>query len=112
MVAQAGLAARNMVSTGVTVLGLGLVAANTLTGPNVKSVQGVLQGQGDPSKAHTALLSVGAQVLFVLVLAFLADWNADLGSVIVALLLGLWLVWAVGNASKIQEAGKFLGIGK
>jgi hypothetical protein len=101
-----------LVSTGVTVLGLGLVIANSLTSKTFSNIASILQGGGSTSDAHKALLLLVGQVVFVMVLAFLAEWNPDVGSVIVALLLGLWLVWAIGNASKIQSVSKALGIGQ
>jgi hypothetical protein len=68
-------------------------------------------GGWQSSDAHTAFLTLGAEVAFVFVLAVLADAFPEWGTVIVVLLLGLWLVWAMFNVSTIQSWGKALGIG-
>jgi cell division protein FtsW (lipid II flippase) len=105
-----------LVSTGVTVLGLGLVLANSITGSTLKDIGSAVQdhtkGGSVSSNAHHALVALAAQVLFILVLAFLADWNPDLGTVIVALLLGLWMVWAIKNVDQITKLSHVFGIGQ
>jgi hypothetical protein len=68
-------------------------------------------GGWQSSDAHTAFLTLLAEVAFVVVLAFLADANPGLGTVILVVLVGLWLVWAVGNPDTIKSWGKTLGIG-
>ena len=61
--------------------------------------------------AHTAFLTLVAEVAFVLVAAWAADANPQLGMVIIAILVGLWMVWSVGNAPTIASWGRALGIG-
>lgn len=100
-----------VVSTGVAVLGLGLVAANTATGKSGASIRDVITGgTTSGTTAHNAWIAIFGQVLFVLVLAFLADWSPPLGTIIVFLLVGLWLVWATTHAKEIASVGKALGM--
>jgi hypothetical protein len=97
-------------SRAVAIFGLGLVAANTATAGYGADIKAAITGEKQSRDAHVAFLAVIGQVLFVLVLAFLADLSPDLGTIIVALLLGLWLVWAVAHADKIKSAADMLGI--
>lgn len=63
------------------------------------------------SDPHTAFLTLGAEVALIVVLSVIADASPQWGTVIVVLLVGLWLVWAMFNVSTIQSWGKTLGIG-
>jgi hypothetical protein len=97
-------------SRGVALLGLGLVLANTATS-HLKDLRDVVSGKSsDPTATHGILIAIIGQVLFVLILAMIADWSDEFGTIIIALLIGLWLVWAVGNADKISTVGKLLGV--
>lgn len=98
-----------MKSYAVAILGLGLVGANTSTAGYGRDIKAALTGEKG-SNAHAAFLAVAGQIVFVLILAALAEVSPDFGAVVIALLLALWIVWAVGNASKITSAGKLLGV--
>lgn len=99
-------------SRGVALLGLGLVLVNTLTG-HVNDLRDVINNKTeDPTKAHSVIIAIIGQVLFVLVLAMIADWSDDIGTIIVALLIGLWFVWAAYNADRITRVGQTLGVVK
>jgi hypothetical protein len=98
-----------MRSYGIAILGLGLVGANTSTAGYGSAIKAAITGEKG-ADAHMAFLAVGGQIVFVLILAALAEVSPDFGAVVIALLLALWIVWAVGNANKITSAGKLLGV--
>jgi hypothetical protein len=95
-------------STGVAVLGLSLVAANTMIGPAFGHLLGAVNGSETGDSAHHAFVAIIGQLLFVLVLAFIADSSSELGAVIVALLIGLWLLWAFKHPDAITKLGSAL----
>lgn len=98
-----------MVSKGVAIFGLGLVAVNTATNGTGAKIRDAITGDSK-TEAHTAFVVVAMQIVFILLLSFLAEWSPDLGLIIVALLIGLWMVWAVMHADKINSASHLLGI--
>lgn len=56
------------------------------------------------------MLALGG-LIFILLAAFLADQNPDLGKIFVAVIAGLALVWAVGHADDIRKLSSRVGLG-
>ena len=90
--------------------GAGLVFANFWFGGNRASLSGGLFGKGSTSAAHSVLLTLGGEMLLVLVLTVLAGVSDGLGSVFSVLIVGLWILWAMhhfaGGASPSTSSSK------
>jgi hypothetical protein len=97
-------------SAPVAILGLGLVAVNTVTAGYGADIKAAITGDKTSGDPHKAFLAVGGEIAFVIVLALLADTSGDFATIAVALLVGLWLVWAVTHASQITNVSKALGV--
>lgn len=80
----------------VAVGGLGLVAVNYWTSAQRTAVVNTLWDKRDPSAAHRALLGIGGELLLVGVLAFAAGQSDALGAGMIAIIVSLWVLWAMG----------------
>lgn len=82
----------------VGALGAALVAANFWTGSNrplVSAVVGKGSTPADAAAAHTALKSVGLELLFVAVATLLAGLSDGLAGAMIAVIVALFILWAV-----------------
>lgn len=79
--------------------GVGLVFANFwLGGGNQRStVSAGLFGSGDPGAAHTALLSLGGEMLLVVILTVLAGVSDAWGAAMAVVIVGLAIIWAINH---------------
>ena len=87
--------------------GLGLVGVDFWLGGQRGTVAEGLFGTGSTASAHSALLRLGGEALFVVVATILAGVNDSLGTVMVVAIVGLWILWAMnhyGNAGKSSTA--------
>jgi hypothetical protein len=75
--------------------GAGLVFANFWLGNDKGTVAGGLFGSGDAASAHKVLLTLGGEMLFVIVATVLAGASDAIGTVMVVLIVGLWILWAM-----------------
>ena len=93
--------------------GVGLVFANFwLGGGNQRStVSAGLFGSGDPGAAHSALLSLGGEMLLVVVLTVLAGVSDAWGSAMAVVIVGLAIIWAINHygASSTSSTSKTSG---
>lgn len=79
----------------VAIGGVGLVAVNYWTSKQRTAVVGTLWDKKDPSAAHAALLGIGGELLLVGVLAVAAGQSDTLGNGMVAIVVALWILWAI-----------------
>jgi hypothetical protein len=77
--------------------GAALVFANFWLGGNRQTVAGGLFGTGDTASAHKILLTLGGEMLLVVVMTIIAGASDALAPVMVVLILGLWLLWAMNR---------------
>lgn len=80
--------------------GVGLVAANFWFGGQRSQVSAGLFGSGDPGVAHTALLTLGGEMLLVVVVTVLAGISDAWAGVMAAVIVGLWILWAMHHYGK------------
>lgn len=83
--------------------GLGLVAANWWTKQRHVIFAGAFNSSASTAQqaaAHKALLTVGAQLLFVAVASFLAGTSSGLGNAMVAMIVALAILWLITYNSR------------
>lgn len=85
---------QTIVATG----GLGLVVLNYWTGPNRATVAGGLFNPGgNTTAARKALVSLGGELLFVVVASVLAGISDSWGTAMVAVIVALFILWAINH---------------
>lgn len=77
--------------------GVGLVALNFWLGGQRSQVSAGLFGSGDPGVAHKALVTLGGEVLLVVVLTVLAGISDAWAAVMAVLIVGLGILWAINH---------------
>lgn len=85
-----------------TVVGLGgaaLVGLNYWDGPQRANVSPLLSGNSAPN-AHAAFKQIGAELAFVIVATVLAGTSDSWGVGMLAVLIGLTILWAINRAGK------------
>jgi hypothetical protein len=97
----------NGAQTVVGLGGVGLIAVNFWTGPQRAAVGPVVTGApgASVSSAHTELVQVGAELLFVTVAAVAAGIGPGWGQGMVAVIVGLFILWAIHHYSGGQAQG-------
>lgn len=84
--------------------GAGLVFANFWFGNDKGTVAaGLFSKGGDAASAHKALLTVGGEMLFVIVATVLAGASDSIGTVMAVLIVGLWILWAMHHYGPTQR---------
>lgn len=78
-----------------------IVVANSQNGVLRDIYEMVSHGTKNDIKADLAVL--GSELAFVFVLSLIARTSSDASNMIAALIFGLWLVWGVVNAQRIQD---------
>jgi hypothetical protein len=86
----------NGVQTVVAAGGVGLVVANMWTGTQRQQVAQMFGGGSAPS-AHTALVQLAGEMLFVVVATILAGVSDVWGALMAVVIVGLWLLWAMNH---------------
>ncbi len=84
----------------ILVLGGGLIVASQITSAT-RLWRLIAHGEFDDTTSQD-ITKIGGEIIFVFVLAFLADLNAAMSQLIFAFILGLWLVWMVKNPGALQ----------
>ncbi len=82
-----------------------LIVASGATNGQLKSLYDIV---GDSSKQatpddHKHIVMFFGEWVFVFILAMVAGTSEDAGKMILALLLGLWLVYTMANTQKINS---------
>lgn len=85
--------------------GVALVATNFWTGGQRGSVSAGLFGSGDPGVAHKALLTLGGEMIFVVVLTILAGLGDTWGAAMAVAIVGLWILWAINHYAPTSTSG-------
>jgi hypothetical protein len=79
----------------VATAGVGLVAVNFWTSNQRAAVGGTVWSKKDPTKAHTALLAIGGELLLVAILTFAGGTSDTAANASLAVLAALWILWAM-----------------
>lgn len=77
--------------------GVGLVAANFWFGGQRSTVSAGLFGSGDPGVAHKALVTLGGEMLLVVVLVVLAGISDAWAAAMAVVIVGLAILWAINH---------------
>ena len=91
--------------------GAGLVLVNEWQGDGRRALAGVVWDRdADPAAARAALVRIGGELLFVVVAVVLAGLGGHWPAFITAMLVALWVLWAVnrhggGRAPKTPGGG-------
>ena len=80
--------------------GIGHVAVNFWTSNQRSAIGGTVWSKHDPTKAHTALLAVGGELLLVGVLTLFAGTSDTAANAVIAILAALWILWAITHYAK------------
>lgn len=89
----------------VAVGGVGLVLANYwIGGARGKVSAGLFNPGGDVAGAHRQLVTFAGELLFVGVATVLAGVSDSWASAMVAVIVGLWILWAIHHYSGGQPA--------
>jgi hypothetical protein len=79
--------------------GIGLLLVNFWTGPDRATISGGLFNSGataaQTTAAHKELVKFGGALIFVGVASLLAGVSRSWGASLVAVMLGLWILWAM-----------------
>lgn len=82
--------------------GIGLVVANVWTGPQRKSLAGVLGSSTaavDTAAAHKTAKAIGGELLGVGALVLLAGASSSAGNAALIVLVALWVLWLTHRAA-------------
>lgn len=94
----------NTQQTIVAAAGAGLVGVNFWTGPQRKAVtSGALNSSASSKQegtAHTSIVQLAGELLFVGVAVLLAGAGGKAGSIVVAMIAALWILWLIKHYSK------------
>lgn len=85
----------------VIVLGLALILVSGLTNGSLKRVVSGTWTGNVPGEFKTDIITIGGELIFVVILGVLAQSDRDVRNVIVVFLIGLWAVWLMMNQDKI-----------
>lgn len=83
----------------VLLLGIALVLVNAASNKQLVELWDIISNPStaatDIPNTRSDLFILGGEILFVLILSFLAGTNKAIGSIAVALVVGLWIVWTL-----------------
>lgn len=83
-----------------------IIVANSQNGVLRDIYEMVSHGTKNDVKTDFAVL--GSELAFVFILSLIARTSSDASNMIAALIFGLWLVWGVVNAQRIQDFSNFI----
>lgn len=83
-----------------------IIVSNSQNGVLRDIYEMVSHGTQNDIKADLAVL--GSELLFIFILSMIARTSSDASNMIAALIFGLWLVWGVVNAQRIQNFSSFI----
>ena len=87
----------------VAVAGGTLIGVNAWTSPQRKALADALNGKaGSTPASHKALVQIGGEALLVIVAAAAAGSSDAVGTGMVAAIVALWILWAIGHFSGNQ----------
>lgn len=78
--------------------GAGLIVTNWWTGNQHAPIVGVLSKSANGKQlaaAHTSLVEIGGELVFVLVAVVIAGTGPGAGKAVVAAIAALWILWAI-----------------
>lgn len=88
----------------VLFLGLSLAMVSNWSDGRLKELWDLVSVPGQATSAdHSHILALTGEVLFILLLAFIASFTHEAGVAFVALLLALWLVYITFNVDWISK---------
>lgn len=92
----------------VFIAGIGLIiAANSKNGV-IRDVYRLIAGGNLGVDVLADFKVLGAELLFIFILSFIAKTSPNAANVIFALIVGLWMVWAIVNADTLSKFSKTL----
>jgi hypothetical protein len=89
--------------------GAGLIFANFWFGNDKGTVAACLFGKGDTASTHRVLLTLGGEMMFVLVATVLSGASESIGTVMAVLIVGLWILWAMHHYGPTQSSSSSKG---
>lgn len=96
-----------MASAGAVLMpGLGLILANGISTGALHDVWTSVsdtKANIDIKQEHQNMILIGGEFVFVFVLAWFAEQSDEAGSLILALIMVLWLVWITFNIGTVQR---------
>jgi len=93
----------------VFILALALVIVNSITSGQAQSFWTLIwEGKKGAQEltSNTGLLL--GEIIFVFIVGFMAETNDDVSNVLTALIIGLWLVWAMSNGQTLGKWTSYL----
>lgn len=96
--------------TVVFVTGLSLVIVNNLANGKLKLLWEMVWDGVPIGNPLGNLTPIAGELIFVIVMSFIAEINEEISGVVFALFVGLWMVWSINNANSISNWAKALGI--
>lgn len=96
--------------TVVFITGLSLIIVNNTVNGRLKLLWDLIWDSQPVSDPVGTFAPVGGELLFVIIMSFIAEINDQVSGVVFALFVGVWMVWSINNASTISGWAKSLGV--